>query len=204
VAFTLLAMAITWVMPKKFRLVALTAAPLMLALTLFYSSNLIQARVSIIADEVKAYSLKSETGSSSGWRLNSWTRSISAIAEQPLRGHGVGGWTATVKRLQGPAAVEVFGDSPASNPHQEYLLWGVELGVGGIFLLVAFFASLACDFKKFPVPIYRAGLSAIVALAIACLFNSTIYDGLIGDYFCVLLGLLIALGLRHGREGLNA
>ena len=37
--------------------------------------------------------------------------------------------------------------------------------------------------------------SALLALAVACLFNSTLYDGLIGDFFCVLIGLLLALGL---------
>ena len=36
--------------------------------------------------------------------------------------------------------------------------------------------------------------STVVALAIACAFNSSNYDALIGDFFCVLLGLLLALG----------
>jgi len=44
-------------------------------------------------------------------------------------------------------------------------------------------------------PHARALQSTLVALAVACLFNSTLYDGLIGDFFCVLIGLLLALGL---------
>ena len=40
----------------------------------------------------------------------------------------------------------------------------------------------------------RAQKSVIVAIGIAALFNCTLYDALIGDFFCVTLGLLIALG----------
>jgi O-antigen ligase len=49
-------------------------------------------------------------------------------------------------------------------------------------------------------PYARAAQSAVLALAIACLFNSSIYDALIGDFFCVLIGLLLALGL-HKNAG---
>ena len=42
----------------------------------------------------------------------------------------------------------------------------------------------------------RALQSTVVALAIACVFNASIYDALIGDFFCVALGLLLALGLK--------
>ncbi len=203
VAFAMLALAMAWHIPKNLRFVTLICVPLTLAIALFQMSSQIQLRVSTIATEIQAYSKNPEAVSSSGWRLNSWTRSLGAIAEQPLRGHGVGGWTATVKRLQGPNAVEVFGKGPASNPHQEYLLWGVELGIAGIAFLILFMMSMARDFRNLPVPVYRAGLSVIVALAIACLFNSTLYDGLIGDYFCVLLGLLAAFGLRHPPETRN-
>jgi len=33
---------------------------------------------------------------------------------------------------------------------------------------------------------------------VACLFNSSLYDALIGDFFVVTMGLLLALGLRNG------
>ena len=101
-----------------------------------------------------------------------------------------------VKRLQGPSATEVFGSGESSNPHQEYLLWGVELGVGGIALLLALLVSLMRDALRFPPPVSRSLISVTVALAVAALFNSILYDGLIGDYFCVILGLLMALGVQ--------
>ncbi len=34
----------------------------------------------------------------------------------------------------------------------------------------------------------------VAIFAIVCLFNSTLFDALIGDYFCFILALLLALG----------
>jgi hypothetical protein len=55
---------------------------------------------------------------------------------------------------------------------------------------------MAKDALRFSRPVKRATLSVLVATAIACLFNSALYDDLMGDYLCVTLGLLMALGTR--------
>ena len=73
-------------------------------------------------------------------------------------------------------------------------MWGVQVGIPGIALLCALlFASLRDSFKMEPAHA-RALQSAVMALAIACAINASISDALIGDFFCVLLGLLLALG----------
>ena len=74
-------------------------------------------------------------------------------------------------------------------------MWAVQLGIGGLLLLLAFFGSLVRDAWPFPAAIRHATLSLVAMLAATCLFNSIIFDALIGDYFCVLLGLLLTLGL---------
>jgi O-antigen ligase len=98
--------------------------------------------------------------------------------------------------MEGHAATKVFGESNQSNPHQEYLLWGVELGMGGLVMFLAALVCVARDAMLFPRPIKRATLSVLVAIAIACMFNSALYDDLIGDFLVVTLGLLMALGTR--------
>ena len=113
-----------------------------------------------------------------------------------MQGHGVGNWAPVVKRIQGPHADAIFGQGNHSNPHQEYLLWAVELGAGGILLLLALLLGIARDALRFPIPIQRALLGMVAATAVACLFNSALYDDLMGDFFCVSLGLLLALGAR--------
>jgi O-antigen ligase len=125
---------------------------------------------------------------------------VQAIWLAPVTGHGVGSWTVTIKRLEGPSADKVFGTNDASNPHQEYLLWGVELGLAGILLLLGVMGAALRDAQCFSRPIKRATVSLLAALAVACLFNSALYDALVGDYFCVALGLLMALGLRTNNE----
>ena len=116
---------------------------------------------------------------------------------KPLNGYGVGAWTPAIKHFEdSKVATELFGEGNHSNPHQEYLLWGVELGVGGLLLLIALMLCIARDALLFPTSIQRATLSVLAALAVACFFNSTLYDDWIGDFFCISLGLLIAMGSR--------
>jgi O-antigen ligase len=196
VAITMVSLASMWAMPKRLRLLAGVLTPIILLGGLMWGSSNIQHRVSLIVKESQGFSQHVETSTSSGWRLNAWQRSAQAIGESPWHGHGVGSWALTVKRLQGEDAVQVFGEGNASNPHQEYLLWGVELGALGPLLFSTILLSMAADGRKFKPPIRRALWSVLAALAVACLFNSALYDDLMGDFFCVALGILLALGHR--------
>jgi O-antigen ligase len=197
VAITMLSLVAVWAVPKRLRLTALVLAPILVLSSLYLVSGHIQNRVALIINESRAYSQQVETDTSSGWRLNAWQRSIQAIQQQPILGNGTGSWAVTVKRLQGETGVKIFGEGNASNPHQEYLLWGVELGIGGTLLLVALLISMALDAVRFTDGVKKAMWSVISALAVSCLFNSALYDDLIGDFFCVLLGLLLAMGVRQ-------
>jgi O-antigen ligase len=198
VALTALALAAMWTMPPRLRLATLVITPVVLLLGLSLGSAQVQERVTKILRESQEYASGQtvQMESSSGWRLNAWRRSLQAMQEKPLLGHGVGAWTPAVKRLEGSAATKVFGEGNHSNPHQEYLLWGVELGVGGSLLMLAALACMARDALRFPTNVQRATLAVVAATAVACLFNSALYDDLMGDFFCVALGLLMALGTR--------
>lgn len=200
VAVAVLSLAITWALPKRHRLAALIVTPLILVLGLYLGSSQVQGRLSKIAVESQSYAQQVETDSSSGWRINAWSRSVQAITESPWYGHGVGSWAITVKRLQGTSGTKIFGAGNASNPHQEYLLWGVEMGVVGTFLFLLFIFSIVHDARRFAEPIQRAILSVVAAMAVACLFNSALYDDLMGDYFCITLGLLMALGINSSSS----
>lgn len=198
VALTAIALAAMWTMPPRLRLATLVITPVVLLLGLSLGSAQVQERVTKILRESQEYASGQtvQMESSSGWRLNAWRRSLQAMQDKPLLGHGVGAWTPAVKRLEGSAATKVFGEGNHSNPHHEYLLWGVELGVGGSLLLLAALACMARDALRFPTNVQRATLAVVAATAVACLFNSALYDDLMGDFFCVALGLLMALGTR--------
>lgn len=79
-------------------------------------------------------------------------------------------------------------------------MWGVQLGVPGILLFCALLIAVWRDSLAMETNHARATQSALLALAIACAFNASIYDALIGDFFCVLVGLLLASGAVHGAN----
>jgi len=195
-ALATLTLMVMWQIPHRWRLLTMIVAPITLALVAYAGSTKIQSKVALVLSEAQSYSATGDSISSSGFRLHAWRRSVQAIAGSPLLGHGVGSWTTTVKRIEGAKADQIFGTNPSSNPHQEYLLWGVELGLGGTLLFFSLLASLVRDALQFQVPIRRATISVTLVMAVGCLFNSSLYDALIGDYFLITLGLLLALGLR--------
>lgn len=193
VAIALLSIAIMWELPKRYRSVVVLL-PFLLTLVLFYSSTKVRERLNLVRTEVQSYSVRGEPTSSSGVRLNLWRRAIQAIGQHPLTGSGVGSWSTEYNRLereQNPAHIDIAGNG---NPHQEYLLWGVQLGIPGILLLFALMLSVLGDALRMEKQYSRAAQSTLLALAVACLFNASIYDAQIGDFFSVLLGLLLALG----------
>ncbi len=193
VAIALLSLAIMWELPRRLRLVALVV-PFILVLIFFFSSTKVRERLMGVKTEVASYSSQVQPTTSSGIRLGFWRRAVQIIAENPVAGAGVGAWSTEYNRLQrsqNPTHVDIAGNG---NPHQEYLLWGVQLGIPGIALLCALLLASLRDSFKMEAAHARALQSAVMALAIACAFNASIYDALIGDFFCVLLGLLLALG----------
>ena len=196
VAIAMLSLAIMWKLPRRLRLVAL-AVPFLLVLILFFSSTKVRERLMMVKTEVASYSTQVQPTTSSGIRLELWRRAVQIIAENPVAGAGVGAWSTEYNRLQrsqNPAHVDIAGNG---NPHQEYLLWGVQLGIPGMALFCALLLAGLRDSLKMEQAHARALQSTVLALAIACAFNASIYDALIGDFFCVLLGLLLALGLTR-------
>ncbi|MHB1247806.1 MAG: O-antigen ligase family protein [Polaromonas sp.] len=204
VAIALLSIAIMWELPKRYRLVVVFL-PFLLAFVLFFSSSKVRERLTQVKTEMQSYSTQVRPTTSSGIRLGLWRRAIQIIARHPLAGAGVGSWNTESKRLQleqNPALKDI--DS-TGNPHQEYLLWGVQLGIAGVLVLCALMLSVLRDSRRMEKPCARAVQSALLALAVASLFNSSLYDAQIGDFFSVVIGLLLALGLRKtGPEAVSA
>lgn len=198
VAIALLSIAIMWELPKRYRAVVVVL-PFLLALGLFFSSEKIRERVTQVGTEVHAYSPDAANATSSGLRLVFWHSAVQMISQRPLAGFGVGSWSTEfnqLRREKNPTHVDIDGNG---NPHQEYLLWGVQLGIPGVLLILALMISVFKDSLKMEENCARATQSTLVALAVACLFNASLYDAQIGDFFCVLLGLLLALGLTNNQ-----
>lgn len=198
VGTAMVSLAIFWALLRRYRLASLLVPPLIFLLSFLFFDKVAQ-RFSAVKTEVSAYSVQPESVTSSGVRLSFWKTSVEAILEKPLAGTGVGSWATEynkIEHLKNPAHKYL---DVGSNPHQEFLIWGVQLGVGGIMLLLAFICAGMLDLRKMDTPIVLAGMSVLVALAISCLFNSSLYDAHIGDFFCLSLGVLLVYGF-HSRE----
>jgi O-antigen ligase len=185
-------LALFWAVPQRARPAAVLLPLLVVAAVMALSPHF-RERTTAVATESIAYTNGDRSPTSSGIRLSLWHRALQAIAERPLSGHGVGSWNTVYRRMEGKQLSPVF--ATMHNPHQEYLLWGVHVGVGGIVLLLAFMAALVRDARPFRAEVRHATYSLLAILAVVCLFNSTLFDALIGDYFCFLLGVLLALGI---------
>ncbi|APW42763.1 O-antigen ligase family protein [Rhodoferax saidenbachensis] len=192
--FAMIAMAAYWALPRKIRLFTAIVLPVVLGVFLYGTSGKVQNGVDRALAETLNYGAKHDIASSSGWRLNAWHRSLQGIAASPIQGHGTGSWTLTVKSFEGSNANQVFGSGNSSNPHQEYLLWAVELGMPGLACLLGLLGALVWDARRFLEPSTRAMQSVVVCIVITGLFNSVLYDDLIGDFLCISLGLLLAYG----------
>jgi len=202
IAVATLTLAIMWTLPRRLRFSTLVITPIVVTVALAFGSVQVQHRVTKLFDETKNFAKTHQVKErdSSAWRLNAWYRSAQAISERPLAGYGVGAFSPAVRQFQGAEAKRIFGEGSQSNPHQEFLLWTVELGIGGLLLISSLMFCIAKDAMRFPTNIRRATLSVLVAVIVVCLFNSALLDDLMGDFLCVSLGLLIALGMRTESE----
>jgi O-antigen ligase len=153
------------------------------------ASDHFRNRMVLVVHEVQAYAQTGATNSSSGERLAFWGASVQAIAQRPLLGSGAGSWNHEYLRIGGQNVPQPTAD----NPHQLFLLWAVEGGLLGLALLLAVFWSLWAYSTRME-PRDAHTLQAIaLALAISGMFNSMIYGIGMGDFFCVGLGILLAM-----------
>jgi O-antigen ligase len=184
-------MALFWAVPRRRRPAAVLVPALLIAAVMAVVPHFRDRSAEVLTESI-AYSNGDRSPTSSAIRLSLWHRALQAIGERPVAGHGVGSWNTVYPRLEAEALAPVFAQH---NPHQEYLLWGVQLGLPGIALFLAFLAALVRDARGFEPDVRHATLSLVAIFAVVCLFNSTLFDALIGDYFCFLLAALLALGV---------
>ena len=155
---------------------------------LFFNSPRFHDKTQEIYEGVQKYSSGS-VDSSEGQRLEYWEKSIKSMSERPFFGSGVGSWRNEYYRLNG---VQI---NPPTNPHNQFLLWGVEAGAVGLFLIILFILSLIEDARKrLDKPESGALISITVLAVVVGVFNCPFYGAGMGEFFMVLFGSLLAMG----------
>ena len=185
VMLVFISMAVWWQLPKRWRWLVV-GLPFVLAALMMVLSPQFQTKTSQVVKDVISYQ-QGSVESSQGQRLDYWHRSLLAVQEKPLIGHGVGSWRMNYHRLGGMQA-----DAP-SNPHQQYLLWLVEAGVVGcIFFLGLLFAQYK-DAQALPTN-DRQALTTITAIAaLMGLMNCPYFGAGMGECLVYLAASLLLL-----------
>jgi O-antigen ligase len=195
VALGLIILAIMYELPKRFKWTIVLLSVTVLAIAFAGSQNF-RARAQLVQKDIQTYSEKYDTTTSSGQRLFYWQTSLRAITEKPLLGYGSGSWNMQYRRFEG-------GRSPVSltvsDPHQLFLLWAVEGGLVGVILLCAVFFAIYRRSRALEKYDARTLQSVLGALIISGMFNSMIFGIGMGDFFCVGLGICLALARRQDQ-----
>ena len=173
------------VLPRRYRWGVLLL-PVLVALGVGLGSERMQQRWLKAQTDVLALQqgpLKEEN--SLGFRIDAWQKSVQAMAEKPILGHGVGAW---------PQAYVAHGGTipKANDPHQQFLLWAVESGLVGVALFAGFLTMLWRNAIALPWPA-RWCLRSVVAIEVLTgLVNSTLLGAGIGEFFLLLWAGLLA------------
>lgn len=142
-------------------------------------------RVNTAMEEFQAW----QTGqgineTSTGLRMQFALTSLRLIAERPVIGAGTGGYEVAYR------AATPEGNVVAKNPHNQYLLTAVQLGLAGLGMLLALFAVLWHLTAQLSGSERLLARGVLVAYLVGNFFNSFLYDHSEAHFFAWAVGLL--------------
>ena len=128
-----------------------------------------------------------QIGSGQGNRLQFIKITVEMILEKPVIGHGIGSWLEQYpERALQAGADETHG---MSTPHNDYLLYGAELGLIGLVGLLTVYLTISIQSLK-QIPQHGLGLFLIaVTLLVGSMFNALLRDWKFGMPMMILLAI---------------
>ncbi len=179
-------------------LVAFALAGLLVGVAAFYVSEEFRTRVVQGMEGYNAWDAGVTEANSVGIRMDFYRNTLHIIEEQPLTGVGTGGFErAYSAHVAGTAML------PTSNPHNQYLLVTAQVGVGGLVLLLALFATQWHLSARLPNEWERhVARGLLLTIMLGSLFNSLLLDHSEGLLYGWASGVLFA-GLPSRREAVG-
>jgi len=192
----IVALACLHALPPKIRSLALLA-PLLVAGILWISSPHFQQRSITTYEELSKFQNSNNIATSIGTRLHFWLISLQGIAAHPLNGVGAGSWKLEYQHQTESTSNAAPKSIPgADDPHQLFLLWGVEGGLIGLGLLIATLTVILRQSRYLVSSEAWALRAMVLALVLASMFNSILHGIGMGDFFCVGIGIILSLATR--------
>lgn len=172
---------------SKYQLIAVVFV-VMLGGGIFFTSHSVQQRIDLTIHSLQQYDAKSQNSQNdgAGLRLDWYQNSIELIKERPLFGYGTGAFEIAQKAL-----IEGRTTQPTTDPHNEYLLTSVQLGlVGGFVLLLIFIDPVIRSFKLLSSGNRQQAFAlqaTVVFLFIGCFLNSWLLSSIPSHIFAFLI-----------------
>lgn len=167
-----------------------------LAAVAWPSAAYLQIRVKTFFDEVQAYH-SGGAPTAAGERLEFWQKSIGFVRTAPIIGHGTGSIREQF-RLSAVGRTGMAGEV-STNPHNQILAIGIQLGLVGMALLLAMWVAHATLFRSAGLAAW-VGLVVVVQNFISSLFNSHIADFTHGWLYVVGAGVAGGVVLSQGAR----
>jgi O-antigen ligase len=128
-----------------------------------------------------------QMGSGQGNRLQFIKITGEMILEKPIIGHGIGSWLEQYPERALRAGAEET--HTMSTPHNDYLLYGAELGIIGVIGLLSIYLAIAIQGIR-QIPQHGLGLFLIsVTFFVGSLFNALLRDWKFGMPMMILLAI---------------
>jgi O-antigen ligase len=151
----------------------------------YHFSDTLRERVGATQVEIVAWQA-GNLETSTAKRLEFLKNTAALFAQHPWLGTGTGSFSHEYKQLSGMSSAAL-----TVNPHNEYLMMGVQLGLPGILLLLWMLAVLwRASYRLGEYSAPAQGL--LLALALGGLFNSLLMDFTESHAFAYLAGLFYA------------
>jgi O-antigen ligase len=128
-----------------------------------------------------------------GARLEFWKKSVGFIAEAPLVGHGTGSIRDQFRRTVGESGMAALA---SSNPHNQTLAVGIQLGLLGAVVLFAMWLAHGMLFREEGFAAW-AGLVIVTQNIVGSLFNSHLFDFFQGWGYVIGVGVAAGMVLRQ-------
>ena len=154
----------------------------------YISSETVQYRIVLASEELESFFTLGRFDSSIGVRAMMYWTALQTMQEHWFLGSGLGSWQAIWQVVSVPFPSQ----AGLNNPHNDFLLWGMETGVLGLLTLVFIcFLALRTSWVHNN-PIAAIGWLMTWSLVLTALVNAPFRDGALGMSMTVL-----AVALSH-------
>ncbi len=180
----------------RMHVAALLLVPAFLA-GVYYAVPRLHARVDEAVAQFRAWQPGVHTDTSIGERLEFYSNTSAIIARHPLIGVGTGAFVAAYEQQAKSQGLPATG-----NPHNEYLLLLVQLGLFGLILVLYLFYTQWRIAPRLVTPYEQnAARGLVLTLAITSMFNSALLDHTEGIFYAFMSAYWFARldgGRHHG------